>query len=222
MRVFKVSNPFVSVFCCIMLVNNLTLLPTAAANIPDQYTWQVERVEQSSAFAANGFGGGDVALVWEDIPAQFFPLKVTEVWIWWYPPLGHTPHHLAARVLFYDGATGQLRYVLEHAALIRGLNRIRRAIECTECELISITGTLTEDGLTIPLKGTITLLDIGPTGKDVTVVDFHGAKRTSHEEVIQHIKAQLTEDALPVGTVIEDYRADPTSARPVRTKVGEE
>ncbi len=109
MKVLKAFDQFVSVLCCFMLVNNLTLLPMAKAEIPDQYTWQVERVEQSSAFAVNGFQGGDVAFVREDIPAQFFPLKVTEVWVWWNPPPGYTPHHLAARVLFYDGATGQLR-----------------------------------------------------------------------------------------------------------------
>ncbi|MFH0980231.1 MAG: hypothetical protein V2A79_01665 [Planctomycetota bacterium] len=88
-------------------------------------------------------------------------------------------------------------------------------------EVVSTTGTLTEDGLTIPLKGTVTLLDRGGAHQYRTIVEFDSASRTDCAEMIQHIKAQLSEDSLPVGTYIEDYRADPTSGRPVRPRVGE-
>ena len=130
----KVLRPYLSLLCAFLMVHNLCLTPLLA---DDLYTWQVERVENASqAFITTGFQAGDVALVLEAIPAQFFPLKVKEVHVWWQPPPYYSHHHLAAKVLFYEGATGQLRYILEHAAFMPGLNVIRLGVECEPCEVI--------------------------------------------------------------------------------------
>ncbi|MFH0980230.1 MAG: hypothetical protein V2A79_01660 [Planctomycetota bacterium] len=90
-----------------------------------------------------------------------------------------------------------------------------------EKEVISTTDTQVQDGLTIPLRGTITSPP-GSAHERVIMVEFKGVSKTGHEEVIKRLKARLSEDNLPVGTLIEDYRADPTSPFPVRTTVGEE
>ncbi|MFH0980233.1 MAG: hypothetical protein V2A79_01675 [Planctomycetota bacterium] len=117
-------------------------------------------------------------------------------------------------------AWGRLRLTVDPAAghLVRTAEFFKGKDEPRD--VISTSGVLTEDGLTVPSRGTITML-LGPGRERATVVEFHAVSRTKHKEVIQHIKAQLSEDNLPIGTAIEDYRADPTSARPVRTKVGE-
>jgi len=125
MRSWRPALTLLSIF---LLLHNLTLTPVNG-DVPTRFDWQVERVEQAAnTYTVNGFESGDIAFVWQDIPAQFFPLEVWGIYVWWKPPSGATAHPLAANVLLYDGASGQLRYMFGHVALMPGLNFIRTRI----------------------------------------------------------------------------------------------
>ncbi|MFH0980232.1 MAG: hypothetical protein V2A79_01670 [Planctomycetota bacterium] len=86
--------------------------------------------------------------------------------------------------------------------------------------VVSTTGSQEQEGVTVPLRGTVTY-PFQSTKDHVSVVEFKSLSKTIHGDVVQRLKAQLSENDLPVGAYIEDYRADPTSSRPVRTLVGE-
>jgi hypothetical protein len=127
--------------CIFLLFNQFTI--DARADIPGRYTWQIERVEQSSAkYIVNSFEGGtpdnpygDIAWAMLDIPAQFFPLELWEIHSW-HQNNAYYDHGLAAKFYLYKGSDGQAKYLFQHSVLLPGKNVTRLRVECSQCRAI--------------------------------------------------------------------------------------
>jgi hypothetical protein len=140
---FRIFRPCLNLLCIFLLLNQLTI--QARADTPSRYTWQIERVEQSSAtYIVNSFEGGtpgdpygDIAWVKMDIPAQFFPLELWEIHSW-HQNTAFYDHGLAAKFYLYRGSDGQAKYLFQHAVVVPGKNITRLRVECSECRAIFV------------------------------------------------------------------------------------
>lgn len=144
MRAIRRSlQPFVSLLCVFLLLNQLTF--QARADIPNRYTWQIERAEEATeTYIINSFEGGsgadpygDIAWVKMDIPAQFFPLELWEIHSW-HQNTSFYDHGLAAKFYMYRGSNGTAKYIFQHAVLVPGKDITRLRVECTECRAIFV------------------------------------------------------------------------------------